>query len=895
MTIQENNSVYNKFLINFNITNLKATQDLIQGEFTPRIASGFIEGDSIIFIQGLNEQRIISKVSKISLLDFESVESTSLFHTYSYSSALSSSGLLVFGGREPKLTNRLVLYSGDPLTTVVVAKDFYGPSGRLYSVFTVNEEKIYIFGGYDNGSNLNDMWAFDIEDNIWTEIKMTGWIPSVRQKPAYCAEGSYIFLFGGKNIELLTDLYYFSTSNFKWSILAEGLESRPSPRSGACMVFYDAKLFIYGGATSSGSSNEMWRFDLYKEEFSLVSKSELALEHNKCFIEDDFMVIVSYNHSSKYLQFFNLVTFGWEERVKLDFSFYGSIDFYMTKKLITMGGTRANSILSNKLEVFDLDTFEKDEMNIEIYSYFSSILYYQQFLYIFSGNSFSSMVGISSSSNLLIKVNISDIISSSKCSKGTYTDLIQNKCTACSPGSYSSSPGSTKCTPCPAGTYSKSCSANSIQQCKPCKTSTWNNMTGQAYCRDCPWNSYCPYGSISPVSLPSETKFESIQPGSYSADTNLYNYSSNLLIYMSVAGIFLLICSFLISKTFRDKIHIIDIYTSKHNHKVMVPMYIKQTTLGGLCTILFVIGAINFIAISVMNFYMVNLIETRTLVPLITISGSTVIDADLSIQIDFRFYGGNCDSNYLSTNIKGISGNFVFETIRDEHKCIVAVSCPSCTVNDYSEILVSFKEQNSFATEIDLNFTSTTSIPGKTSSVRTLVLSDSDKILTGNTSSVFQFELTPTLMNDQSATTSGYHINGNISPVIGSQYEEIELFYSSQVSVLIKISVASTCLNISRDSALGLLDLFSALIGTVFGLLSSVGGILRVTEKHFDNFSSWFQHKNMLNYYRARINKLMRIIHTDCENISSKSTSDVMSFSIYDKSFTEIEKTYLKH
>jgi hypothetical protein len=308
-----------------------------------------------------------------------------------------------------------------------------------------------------------------------------------------------------------------------------------------------------------------------------------------------------------------------------------------------------------------------------------------------------------------------------------------------------------------------------------------------------------------------------------------------------------------------------------------------------------VIGAINFIAISVMNFYMVNLIETRTLVPLITISGSTVIDADLSIQIDFRFYGGNCDSNYLSTNIKGISGNFVFETIRDEHKCIVAISCPSCMVNDYSEILVSFKEQNSFATEIDLNFTSTTSIPGKTSSVRTLVLSDSDKILTGNTSSVFQFELTPTLMNDQSATTSGYHINGNISPVIGSQYEEIELFYSSQVSVLIKISVASTCLNISRDSALGLLDLFSALIGTVFGLLSSVGGILRVTEKHFDNFSSWFQHKNMLNYYRARINKLMRIIHTDCENISSKSTSDVMSFSIYDKSFTEIEKTYLKH
>ena len=58
----------------------------------------------------------------------------------------------------------------------------------------------------------------------------------------------------------------------------------PSPRSGACMVYINGFLYIYGGKNSGGLMNELWKFDLKTKTYVLESQSADAFETNFCYL-----------------------------------------------------------------------------------------------------------------------------------------------------------------------------------------------------------------------------------------------------------------------------------------------------------------------------------------------------------------------------------------------------------------------------------------------------------------------------------------------------------------------------------------------------------------------------------------------------------------------------------
>jgi hypothetical protein len=63
----------------------------------------------------------------------------------------------------------------------------------------------------------------------------------------------------------------------------------------------------------------------------------------------------------------------------------------------------------------------------------------------------------------------------------------------------------------------------------------------------------------------------------------------------------------------------IDLYNKLHNHFVDEPMYVRDTTLGGLFSVLFVLVALIFIFTSVTNYSRDNIEESKALVPMITL------------------------------------------------------------------------------------------------------------------------------------------------------------------------------------------------------------------------------------------------------------------------------------
>ena len=75
-----------------------------------------------------------------------------------------------------------------------------------------------------------------------------------------------------------------------------------------------------------------------------------------------------------------------------------------------------------------------------------------------------------------------------KCGAGTY--LVNNVCTACAAGTYSTG-GVNSCTACPAGKYTSSTGQSS---CSTCAAGTYNSGTGNTTCSSCPVGYYCTGG-----------------------------------------------------------------------------------------------------------------------------------------------------------------------------------------------------------------------------------------------------------------------------------------------------------------------------------------------------------------------------------------------------------------
>jgi N-acetylneuraminic acid mutarotase len=75
---------------------------------------------------------------------------------------------------------------------------------------------MYIFGGRNNQQDLADLWNFDPQTQIWTQIMdAVGFMPTGRQAAAACVHGSNMVLLGGESATTVFSdvfLYNFGSS-----------------------------------------------------------------------------------------------------------------------------------------------------------------------------------------------------------------------------------------------------------------------------------------------------------------------------------------------------------------------------------------------------------------------------------------------------------------------------------------------------------------------------------------------------------------------------------------------------------------------------------------------------------------------------------------------------------
>jgi len=160
------------------------------------------------------------------------------------------------------------------------------PPARAFagSVAHRPSNRMLVFGGavfgdfFSDFVGLDDFWAYDVEDNAWTELIPTNDGPEGRSGPSMWIEGDRIYVFGGITsfFQVLNDLWVYDLGTNTWTeLIANGEPGSPPPRDSAQSGTQPVsdRLIIYGGESLNENFefitlNDTWEFDLEDETWT---------------------------------------------------------------------------------------------------------------------------------------------------------------------------------------------------------------------------------------------------------------------------------------------------------------------------------------------------------------------------------------------------------------------------------------------------------------------------------------------------------------------------------------------------------------------------------------------------------------------------------------------------
>ncbi len=147
------------------------------------------------------------------------------------------------------------------------------PSRRFGYVSVVHDNKLVVFAGFDGSRWLQDMYSFDFETKTWAEVHATGELPSARSCPAWAKDETYVYIHGG--YDGVQRKSDFFRFNLKTNTWKEMSVkgTPPSARYFHSCCLYSTKLIVYGGYSGSLRLSDMYAYDFDTELWSQIDSS----------------------------------------------------------------------------------------------------------------------------------------------------------------------------------------------------------------------------------------------------------------------------------------------------------------------------------------------------------------------------------------------------------------------------------------------------------------------------------------------------------------------------------------------------------------------------------------------------------------------------------------------
>jgi hypothetical protein len=182
-----------------------------------------------------------------------------------------------------------------------------GPSERGNHSGIIVDDTLWVFGGNDSANGavfapMNDLWAFDLTTEKWTETTTTN-PPPPRLYQAMAADADHLYIYGGGDENALFgtgfygDLWSLDLGTLKWTELHPGGAGAPLGRIWGALA-HDAaneRLVMFSGHDEGalGNTNELWTFNLGNDSWKQQSAGDQfsAPANGQCDFPADFTTI----------------------------------------------------------------------------------------------------------------------------------------------------------------------------------------------------------------------------------------------------------------------------------------------------------------------------------------------------------------------------------------------------------------------------------------------------------------------------------------------------------------------------------------------------------------------------------------------------------------------------
>lgn len=205
-----------------------------------------------------------------------------------------------------------------------------------------------MFGGYGGGTGrLDDFYSFSLDTGIWEEVKVLSEAkPGCRENNGVViGDSSRVYLFGGYNgTSWLNDLWMFDIDSQRWTCIQESSDPRsiadetslalgdaprappasvqgqvPSRRFGYVSVVHSNKFVLFGGFDGTRWLNDMHEFDFITNTWTEIASLGSLPSVRSCpaWAKDDTHVYIQggYDGVERKADFFacDLATYTWTE------------------------------------------------------------------------------------------------------------------------------------------------------------------------------------------------------------------------------------------------------------------------------------------------------------------------------------------------------------------------------------------------------------------------------------------------------------------------------------------------------------------------------------------------------------------------------------------------------
>lgn len=164
--------------------------------------------------------------------------------------------------RETHLQSKWSVYLPNSLT----------PENRndvFYSFIPDRDIAVMGYGQLENGQYLNDFWALNLRNAVWTKCNLTGYVPAPRSGTTSVVVGSTLFLFGGhQDQNYFADFHAIDLNSMQVKQIYCDTPM-PCPRTGHVMAAYNNQIVIWGGFNGQ-ILEDIWLYDIPSNAWKIL-------------------------------------------------------------------------------------------------------------------------------------------------------------------------------------------------------------------------------------------------------------------------------------------------------------------------------------------------------------------------------------------------------------------------------------------------------------------------------------------------------------------------------------------------------------------------------------------------------------------------------------------------